>query len=198
MKAMAWTLVTGPTVEPVSLPALKEHLRVDATDEDALLEDYLQAARAWAETYTGRALLTQTWDVHYAGWPGLAGFELPLAPLQSITHIKYTVQGAAAATTLTASVYKALVDLESPRVVLAYNQEWPSDTLEDYLPIVVRMVCGWTSAAAVPAGIKQGIRWIVGHMHENREAVTVGNVVPQQVPMSARWALDPYRLHYVW
>lgn len=58
MKATGWTLVTGPSIEPLAVAELREHLRVDIDDEDALIADYIAAARAWAETYTGRALLT--------------------------------------------------------------------------------------------------------------------------------------------
>lgn len=135
--------------------------------------------------------------MHYPCWPGLNGFELPLPPLQSVTTIKYTLAGAAQAT-LASSVYQVVLEREPARVVLKHDQEWPAGNLDVGLPIVVRMVCGWTTAAAVPAGIRQGIRWLVGHMHENRETVTMASTIPQRVPMSAQWALDPYRLHYVW
>lgn len=197
MKAAAYKIATPPVLEPLTLDELKEHLRVSGTDEDVLIGDYLAAARGWAEEYTGRALLTQTWDVYFRAWPGLRGFELPMPPLQSVTHIKYTPEGAAQET-LSASTYQVLTMTEPARVVLAYNQEWPIETLDAGLPIVVRIVCGWTTTASVPAGIRQGIRWLVGHMHEHREAVAMANVPPQQVPMTARWALDPYRIHYDW
>ena len=197
MKAEAWTLVTAAAEEPLNLAEMKEHLRVDASDEDALIADYVMAARAWAETYTGRALVTQTWEAHYRCWPGSEGFVLPLPPLASVTSIKYTPEGAAQAT-LATSVYQVITQEEPGRIILKWDQEWPSEALDVGLPIVVRYVCGYGAAAAVPAGIKQGIRWLVGHYHENRETVTMANVMPQVVPMTARWALDPYRLHYVW
>lgn len=34
MKTAAWTQVTGPVAEPLSLEEMKEHLRVDAADEE--------------------------------------------------------------------------------------------------------------------------------------------------------------------
>lgn len=197
MKATAWQQVTGPTLEPLSVPELKEHLRVSVDDEDALISDYAGAAREWCEMYLNRALVTQTWDVHFSGWPCDGVLELPNPPLQSVTTIKYTPQGAAQLT-LSSSVYTVVTATDPGMVHLAYNQEWPSVTLDAGLPVVVRMVCGYGSAAAVPAGAKQAMRWLVGHMFENREAVTMANVPPQLLPMSARWALDPLRFRYIW
>jgi hypothetical protein len=50
----------------------------------------------------------------------------------------------------------------------------------------------------VPAPVRQAMRWLVGHMMENREAVSMTNVPPQVMPMSVRWALDPLRFRYIW
>lgn len=196
MKAEAWQLVTGPASEPLGLAEAKRHLRVDGDDEDVLILEYASAARAWCEEYLGRALATQTWDAWFSAWPEARGFELPLPPLASVTSVKYTLEGQAQAT-LATSVYSAITAEEPGRVVLKYDQDWPDGTLDAGLPIVVRFVCGYGPGAA-PTPIKQALRWLVGHMHENREAVTVGSLAPQQVPMTARWSLDPYRVRYVW
>lgn len=197
MKTAAWTQVTGPVAEPLSLEEMKEHLRVDAADEDALIADYIAAARGAAEAYTGRAFVTQTWQAHFAGWPADGVLELPLPPLQSVAWVKYTTD-AGVLKTLSASVYRVVTATEPGCIVLASNQSWPSETLDAGLPVVVQFVCGYGGAAAVPAGVKQALRWLVGHMTENREAVTMATSAPQQVPMSARWALDPHRFHYHW
>lgn len=41
----------------VSLDLAKQHLRLDTTDEDPLVGVYLAAAKAWVESYTGKALV---------------------------------------------------------------------------------------------------------------------------------------------
>jgi uncharacterized phiE125 gp8 family phage protein len=197
MKTAAWTQVTGPVSEPLSLEEMKEHLRVDAADEDALLSEYITAARGAAELYTGRAFVTQTWQAHFAGWPADGVLELPLPPLQSVAWVKYTTE-AGVLTTLSASVYRVVTACEPGCILLAPNQSWPSVTLDAGLPVVVQFVCGYGAAAAVPAGLKQAMRWLAGHMTENREAVTMATSTPQQVPMSARWAMDPHRFRYNW
>ncbi len=52
---------TAPTVEPLSLVEAKSHLRVDITDDDALITSLVTAARQYAEQITRRAFIAQRW-----------------------------------------------------------------------------------------------------------------------------------------
>ena len=197
MKAQAWTLVTPPAQEPVTLEEVKEHLRVGGDDEDALVSGYLAAARAWAELYTGRAFVMQTWQAHFAGWPADGAFELPMPPLMSVTWVTYTTE-AGALETLDAGAYRVVMSREPGVVLLAPGRSWPAEALDVGLPVAVQYVCGYGAPQDVPEGVKQAIRWLTGHMHENREAVIMGTAMPQKVPFSAHWVLDPHRYRYIW
>jgi uncharacterized phiE125 gp8 family phage protein len=197
MKAQAWTLVTPALQEPISLDEVKEHLRVGGDDEDALIQGYLAAARAWAELYTGRAFVTQTWQAHFAGWPADSALELPMPPLQSVSWVQYAT-AAGDLLTLDASAYRVVTSREPGCVLLAPGKQWPAEALDVGLPVAVQFVCGYGNPSDVPDGVKQAIRWLTGHMHENREAVIMGTAMPQKVPFSAHWALDPYRFRYIW
>ena len=53
-------VTAAPASEPVSLTDLKTWLRIDWTDDDAWLSLLIQDARAWVESHTSRALITQT------------------------------------------------------------------------------------------------------------------------------------------
>lgn len=58
-------VVVDPAAEsPVSLQEAKDQLRITHSAEDAHIAGLIRAATAWAETYTGRGLVTQT--VEYA------------------------------------------------------------------------------------------------------------------------------------
>ena len=59
---MALVEVTPPAVEPLTLQEAKDHLRVDHTDDDSLIDPMIKTARMYAEGKTRRALITQTWD----------------------------------------------------------------------------------------------------------------------------------------
>ncbi|NDC98941.1 MAG: phage gp6-like head-tail connector protein [Betaproteobacteria bacterium] len=64
--------VVPPATEPLSLDEVKEHLRIDSSAEDALLQMYMEAAREICEHHTARALITQTWETTFDRFPGLA------------------------------------------------------------------------------------------------------------------------------
>jgi hypothetical protein len=53
-------IITPPATEPLTLPEIREHLRLSWQDEDNWLQNALTTARLWLEGKTGRALLTQT------------------------------------------------------------------------------------------------------------------------------------------
>jgi hypothetical protein len=64
------TLVTPPAGEPVSIATLKNHARVTVAVDDGMLGGYITAARQYAESYTNRAFLTQTWRLALRAFPG--------------------------------------------------------------------------------------------------------------------------------
>jgi len=84
---MSLVLKTAPTVEPLSLLEVKDHLRLDPDDniEDALLNAFITAARQDCEAFQGRAYITQTWELWLDAFPGEAFIRLDKPPLQSRT-----------------------------------------------------------------------------------------------------------------
>src|SRR5215469_16680870 len=68
---VSFSLVTPPAVEPVLLADAKGQARIDTTDDDTLVTNLITGARQWAERYTGRAFITQTWQMALDLWPGI-------------------------------------------------------------------------------------------------------------------------------
>lgn len=191
---MSLVLVTPPAVEPISTAEAKLHLRVDHSDEDALIARLITAARKDVETYTRRALITQTQKLVLDDWPYIP-FKLLMPPLQSVTSIQYTTR-LGSALTFAASNY--VVDIYSTpgRLTLADGASWPGDTLREMAGITITYVCGYgTESSAVPEPIRQAILLLVGHYYENREAVlsAVGANV-QLLPMGIDSLLAEYRV----
>lgn len=56
----SFKVTVPPTSEPVTLAEVKDWLRIEWTDNDALIETLISRARAWAEAITHRALAPQT------------------------------------------------------------------------------------------------------------------------------------------
>ena len=60
---MTSILLSGPVGEPLSLAEAKSWLRVDGSDEDALIQSLISSARKAVEAATNRLLITQQWRV---------------------------------------------------------------------------------------------------------------------------------------
>lgn len=60
---------TPPAAEPITLPTLKNHLRVTISDDDALLAIYLQSARETVESESGRSLVNKLYRQSHDHFP---------------------------------------------------------------------------------------------------------------------------------
>lgn len=168
---MSLKIYTEPAEEPIELDDItRKHLRIDDELEDTLIAAYITAARRHAENFLGRALITQTWELFLDEFPATDYIELPMPPLQSVTHIQYkaTDYGTTAAlTTWAATNY--VVDTRSvlPRISLAYGISWPT-TYAEIQAVQIRYVCGYGLATLVPAHIKQAIMLKLADLYEHR------------------------------
>lgn len=208
----ASTIVTAPTVEPVTIAEAKGHLRVDVTDEDTYISGILiPAAREYCEKATRRALCTQTWDIAYPRFPngstmrrivyGVAWderripnstrLEIPLPPLQSVTHIKY-YDTAGVQQTWAAASYVVHIEGGHGFVELATGYDWPQTQSDRSNPVTVRIVCGYGAAAAVPNRIKQACLLLVGDGYAFRETTITGTISSSIDAVSIANLLSPY------
>ena len=186
-------LVTPPSTEPITLDEAKLQCRVDTSDEDALLAHYITAARGLVEAESGRALLTQTWEMRIDGWYefGDGIIRLPYAPTQQVEGIVW-LDSDGVSHTVDPNTY--LVDTSSlpPRIVPVSS--WPTTPeMVSIAGIRITFVAGWEERDKVPAWAKQAILLLVAHWYENREAVaSVGN--PRDLPIAVDRLLAAHRV----
>jgi uncharacterized phiE125 gp8 family phage protein len=181
------SVITPPTLEPVFLHELKDHLRVVGSSEDDYIEALGKAARQHVEWRTGRTLFQTTFEQVFDDFPrhsGIPLFLLRAAPLLSVTWVKYT-DADAAVTTWNASNYIVNTDSMPGCIIPAYNVTWPVFTAYPMGAVRVRYVAG-LSASASPLvfpdeGIGHVIKLLVGAMYENRE----GEIVPDKPGVQA-------------
>lgn len=190
---MTHRLITAPTVEPVTIAEAGLHCRIDCDLENALLSSLIAAARQHIEAYTGRALVTQTWELRAQYFPD--AFELPRAPVQSITSVSY-VDIAGVTQTLPGDQYTLIADIgphaQPGRMVPAYLATWPACRgYED--DVRVRYVAGYGNGQAVPQPIRAAMLLLIGHLYENREAVITGTGV-NDLPLGVAALLAPYKV----
>lgn len=200
---MATTLVTPPTIDPISLAEAKAHCRVSIDDDDGILAGYILAARVHLEGETRRAFMTQTWDLTVDDrWPTerIGGvwrhrIVLPRPPFVSVTAVTYVDQ-LGETQTLAADQYRvAKSDTGEWVITPAYGVNWPG-IREQMAAITVRFVAGYGSNPGnVPEPLRQAMLLLIGHWYENREAVNVGNIVTP-LPFAVDALLFPFRVFY--
>jgi len=162
-------VITPPATEPVTLAEAKVDLRVDHTDDDALITGLIVAARAEAELLSRRALINRTLEMSLCGWPSTGKIYLPYPPVVSVTSVTYydinnVLQ------TMTAGDYILIADVEPGVVALGYNKTWPTASLREVSPVRVRWVAGYGAEASdVPNRYQVLIRSLVAVRYESRD-----------------------------
>lgn len=156
--------ITGPTQEPVTLSELKDVLRITSTSEDVRLTALLKAARQFVENYLDTKLMTQTVELNLDRFSA-DSFELDVYPIQSVSSVKYdSTDSPSVETTLTVNVdYRVDIDSKNGRIISIGG--WPS-VYSKFNSVRIRMVAGYASAAAVPDGIKEGLKLYAAALYE--------------------------------
>lgn len=144
---------------PVSVAELKGFLRVDGTDEDALLAGLARSATGLCEAFTGLCLIERTVVERLVARPG--AINLARRP---VTGFDQAEAVAADGTTrpLDAAEYRFEI---GPGQTGRFELQAPSVT---GLRITYRagLARDWN---AVPEALRQGITRLVGHMYAQRE-----------------------------
>lgn len=200
-------VTTPPALEPVTVQEVKSLLRLDFGTDDAMIASLITDAREWLEGKVWRGFITQTCTavLSLGGAPqgkvsGIVGeigypLELPYAlPLQSVTSVQIEIQVEDWFTLTQGQPDQSLgdwladMDSEPGRVwlsVAAFSQWSPSISYpapKGALPRfkVVYVVGYGSTAASVPAGIKQAIRNVAAWMYDNRAQEPPDDLVPRR------------------
>lgn len=175
---MALTIDTEPTTEPLTTQEVKDHARIDISDDDTYIDALVTAARMSAEVFTNRQFITATWKLNLDKFPSGDNeiIELPRPPLASITSVKYYDTDGVQQTLTDVTDYQVDTISEPGRLAPAPSTFWPAVQSEKLNAVEVIYVAGYGAASAVPQGIKQALLLLVGHWYERRETVLVGSI----------------------
>lgn len=163
---MSSVIVTPPVLEPVTTAEVGSQLAIGGTDHTARVQRLISLAREYVENYTGRALITQTWDYFADSFP--KKIVLPKSPLQSVTTLKYTDTDGTQQT-LDPSMYTVNTNADSGYIIPAYNEDWP-DTRDVPDALEIRIVCGYgLTSTTVPDVYRHAMLLLIGNWFENTE-----------------------------
>lgn len=191
---MPLALQIAPALEPITVAEAKLNCRVDHAVDDTLFADVIKAMRERAEHETGRALITQTWDLLLDAFP-CAEIELGKPKVLSIVSVTY-LDPAGVSQTIDSANY-TLDSASLPGWVLpAVGYEWPA-TQQAANAVRVRFTAGYGPASTdVPAAIRQWIQAQVAAAYRNREAFVAGFTAVSELPNRfVDGLLDPYRTY---
>ena len=205
---MPLQLVTAPASEPVTLAEAKAHLRVEVTDDDALIASLITAARLAAESLLERSLITTRWRLVLDSFPGpslmgvpygqafsLPGHAilLPRSPASAVVSITY-LDMAGTSQTMPSIEYTVDLACEPARITPVFGRIWPIN-LPQIGSVQVIFDAGYgATAASVPEGIKSWVKIRVGSLYEHREEVALMNRGSIQALPFVDSLLDPYRV----
>jgi uncharacterized phiE125 gp8 family phage protein len=191
------------TAEPVTLVEAKLHLRVDLSDDDALITAMISAAREMVERYTSRTLIYTAYRLTMDNWP--YDIELPRSPAieaaaNLVTGIAYITpriryydgDGNQQTMTYAAGDFEILLDNNPPLLVLPPSGIWPVTYPLQRGAIEIDWIAGYGSASTgIPQLLRLAIMMLVAHWYEHREAVgSFGSEVPLAVDSVLRLYSD--------
>jgi len=186
---MSLQLITAPAVEPVTLTDARLHLKVDTSDDDALITRLITAARARAEWHTGRALNTQGWILWLDSWPQCGVIEIPLPPLQSVTSVTVYAPDDGA-TVLDPATYRVDAVSAPARLTLKSTVSAPNN-LRGINAVAVAFTTGYgNDSDDVPAGFRAAVLELIAFLYEHR------GEAPAELPTDVLALLAPFRVFH--
>jgi len=188
---MSLTLITPPAVDPLSLAETKNHLKVDFTEDDALIGGLIKGATTLFERSTNRAIINQTWRYTSDNIPSFV--QLFRCPVASIDSAQY-IDSDGNPQTIATSNYSVDTDSEPARV--AFNSDFVAPTTKEQLnAFTLQFQAGYGAAETdVPEDIKTALLLLIGHWYQNRETAIVSNWDVKEVPLGTKALIWQYKV----
>jgi uncharacterized phiE125 gp8 family phage protein len=182
---MSAQCLVGPATEPASVAELRDWLKIDAADEDAILASLLKTARVTLEGWTRRAFVSQTWRFTYSGSSMDGPIRLPLGPLVSVAALRLYDE-AGVETSVSSDAVELLPDDQRPAIRLV-DQTLAAGARRAAADVVV----GYgASAADTPAPLRQAILMLATCWHARRGDHAEFDL---SVPKAVTRLVGPYR-----
>jgi uncharacterized phiE125 gp8 family phage protein len=192
-------IISGPTVEPVTLADLKAQCRLapEFTLDDAMLTGYITAARVTAERITRRSLASKVYKAFYDSFPfpGVP-IRLPVPPVTAVSAIKFLDSTLTLQTWDPTEYYLALI--QSPALIVPMpGFVYPC---AGRVPGAVEVdltagfgADGGPSLSVVFPDVVESIKQIAQHYYDHPEVISADN--DKELPRNAFAALSARKIY---
>lgn len=191
--------VPGDVHEPISVPEMKLHLRVDYDVEDSLIAANLKAAREWIERRCEISIVQQVWEYRTDGFP--ASYVFPKPPTNGLEAVSY-IDGDRNLEYVDPEIYDFIEGGEGAPAEVILAGEVPTNIANRPDAVRLRFSTGFPPSddspadygANVPEDLKQAIRALASSYFETRSSVILSPVRQelQETPQSVSDLIAPY------
>ena len=157
--------------EIITLADVKNYVRIDSDDDNAIITNMIAQARLWCENYISRDIVPKNRTYYMESTSGL--FDLPFAPVATIESV--TVEGEAATYT-------------------EYGLDDLSIELDGGPSLNVKVT--YTTAGLSDGLVKQALLQMVSNYYDNRADFEIGKAV-NEIPTNVKSILSGYKSMYI-
>jgi len=188
-----YVIETAATSFPITLAEANLHLKVDINTDDTLITGLIEAATQISEEYTNRFFISTTIEQTCSNF--LETQEVYKSNVIGVTSIKY-YDSTNTLVTWNVNNYVVSEEFQPCKIMLADGIDYPEITTRvDAIKVLYSVGYGG-NGASVPQAIKSSILLTIGNWYANRESVITGRTATE-IPMSAKWLLDTYKITVV-
>lgn len=157
--------------EIITLADVKNYVRIDSDDDNAIITNMIAQARLWCENYISRDIVPKNRTYYMESTSGL--FDLPFAPVATIESV--TVEGEAATYT-------------------EYGLDDLSIELDGGPSLNVKVT--YTTAGLSDGLVKQALLQMVSNYYDNRADFEIGKAV-NEIPTNVKSILSGYKTMFI-
>jgi uncharacterized phiE125 gp8 family phage protein len=161
----------------IDLAMAKQHLEYEDDDRDALIQQYIDAAQAWVEDFTGKLLFRRTIPQRFPS--NSASLRFHVGPSAEVESLKY-LDSDFAEQIIDPADYRVVGDRLYPVTTFPYARHG----------IEAAVTAGYDGD--VPAPLISAQLLLIGHWFANRETVVTGTIATS-LPFGADALCAPYR-----
>lgn len=191
---MELVLLQAPAESAISVEEAQLQVRSTDPADVPLLKQQIGGATTHVEAMTGRRFVSQKWKQLLDCFPtdcDRQAIRVAYPELISVESVKYLDAGGTLQT-LVANTDYVVLQGRPGRIVAAYGKAWPT-TRSFPQAVRIEFTCGYGAASAVPDGLKNAIKLVVGTLYAHRETVVTGTIATA-LPQNVEWLVGPFKI----